>query len=171
MPPRPGDSTRKTLQNLVTSYAEKIKKQLPKRNNRTGLLKSPLNQEQHPNFIYSLPNPTIHGSKGGSVANLDPAVFQGLGAFLVVFAPDIFWAKLVGVKCPLCKGEAKPHGWCPQLRRVCGLDHTYFVLGRRYKCRGCPGEFTACETLQLVQVLLTPKASYAVQVLPYFGCL
>ena len=125
-----------TLQRHVQQRANGVIKSLPKRNNKTRALGT-LDQHQHPNFLYFLPNPTIHTS--GGVAQLDPLTFQGLGSFLVVFAPDIYWDKLVTVCCPLCKKQASPHGWCPQLRRVCGLQHTYFVIGRRYRCDGCTG--------------------------------
>ena len=127
-----------TLQRRVQAYAQGVIERFPKRNNKTGRLKDKLDPNQHPNFLYPMPNPTIHAS--GGVAQLDPLDFQGLGSFLVVFAPDMYWDQLVTVRCPLCEQKASPHGWCPQLRRVCGLQHTYFVIGRRYRCDGCTGE-------------------------------
>lgn len=137
----PGNSSRQPVRSVQQLAHEEVKRiigSLPKRNNRSGHFKSALNPQEHPNFIYPLPNPTIHSSN--AVGKLDPLQFQAMGAQLVVLAPDIYWDKLVTVRCPLCKEPANPHGWCPQLRRVCGLHHTYFVLGRRYSCRDCARE-------------------------------
>lgn len=138
MPPAApaGDVASQTVQKYAQDYAFAKIKTLPKRNNRTGKL-GDLDRNQHPDFIYPLPNPTIHGL--GAVSRLDPTKFQGLGSYVVVFAPDIYWDRHVTVCCPLCNQPAKPHGWCNNVRRVVGIQHTYYVVGRRYRCQDCAG--------------------------------
>lgn len=130
-----GETNKQTLQKYIQQFSSSIIKTLPKRNNRTGKFQTDLDSRLHPDFIYPLPNPTIHGL--GAVGQLKSIKFQALGSFLVVFAPDIFWR--VKVSCPLCKEAAKPHGWCPSMRRVHGVQHTYFVASRRYRCDNCEG--------------------------------
>jgi hypothetical protein len=138
MPPvgSSGETSKQTLQQHVQKRSSTIIKTLPKRNNRTGRLVTDLDSSKHPDFVYALPNPTIHGL--GAVGQLDPLPFQALGSFLVICAPDIYWK--VKVCCPLCERAAKPHGWCPGLRRVHGVQHTYYIAARRYRCDNCPGK-------------------------------
>jgi hypothetical protein len=123
----------------VKDFTEKLIKKLPKINNKTRN-RAPLDKLQNPDFIYQLPNPTIqHGNAAPDITKLDANAFLLLGSQVVLFGPDIFWGKLVQIRCPLCKEPAAPHGWCKEVRRVCGLHCTYFVAGRRYKCVGCRG--------------------------------
>jgi hypothetical protein len=129
-------------QKTITEFAENIIKSLPKLNNRTGKRKAFSRQQalQHPDFVYPCPNPTIVLDDAViDISKLDPEAFDLVGSRLYLFGPDIFWNGLVVVRCPLCKQPAAPHGWCKTLRRVKALHHTYFLAGRRYKCKGCKG--------------------------------
>jgi len=126
----------------IKEFAENLIKSLPKRNNKTGKRKAfdPDQRQQHPDFIYPCPNPTIaYDDAGVDIRQLDPEAFDLVGSKLILFGPDIFWGGLVEVRCPLCNEAAAPHGWCPTLRRVKALHHTYFLVGRRYKCVDCAG--------------------------------
>lgn len=140
-----GSKKRKELTKLekyIKDYIDRLLKLLPKLNNRTG--KRPvLNKEQHPDFIYPVPNPTIVYGDSSSIdiRKLDPEAFDLIGSKIILFGPDIYWNGLVQVCCPLCKQPAASHGWCKTLRRVKTLHHTYYLVGRRYKCVNCPSKW------------------------------
>jgi hypothetical protein len=134
------------LTKKISKIIEGIKELLPKLNTRTGKL-STSKGKQHtqlnplPDFIFPLDNPTIVRSNDPiDISKLDPYEFELIGSKLVFLGPDIFWNGLVQIKCPLCKKVAASHGWAPGFRRVKALHHTYFLVGRRYKCEKCAGE-------------------------------
>jgi len=128
MPPAApaGDVASQTVQKYAQDYAFAKIKTLPKRNNRTGKL-GDLDRNQHPDFIYPLPNPTIHGL--GAVSRLDPTKFQGLGSYVVVFAPDIYWDRHVTVCClptvqPTCQTS-----WLVQQCAAGGRHSAHLLCG------------------------------------------
>lgn len=130
-------------QTAIKQFAEDKIRSLPKLNNRTSKRQpfSQLQVQQHPDFVYPCPNPTlVYKDAAIDISKLDPEAFDLIGSKLILFGPDIFWSGLVLVCCPLCGEAAAPHGWCKTLRRVKGLHTTYFLAGRRYKCVGCTGE-------------------------------
>lgn len=93
-----------------------------------------------PDFVYRCPNPTLVFSDAAvDISKLDPEAFALIGSMLILFGPDIYWPGLVRVSCPLCGEAASPHGWCKTLRRIKSLRTTYFLAGRRYKCKDCKG--------------------------------
>lgn len=126
-------------QKFISKFAEDTIKSLPGLNNRTSKRK-PLSPEQHPDFVYRCPNPTLVFSDAAvDISKLDPEAFALIGSMLILFGPDIYWPGLVRVSCPLCGEAASPHGWCKTLRRIKSLRTTYFLAGRRYKCKDCKG--------------------------------
>jgi hypothetical protein len=146
MPPNALTKAQKSIQ----KFAEDIISSLPKVNNKTSKRKAftPEQVLQHPDFVYPCPNPTIvHSDTAVDISKLDPEAFDLIGSKIILFGPDIFWHGLVRITCPLCGENAAPHGWCKTLRRVKGLSHTFFLVGRRYKCVDCKG---GCSQLQLV---------------------
>lgn len=146
MPPNALTKAQKSIQ----KFAEDIISSLPKVNNKTSKRKAftPEQVLHHPDFVYPCPNPTIvHSDTAVDISKLDPEAFDLIGSKIILFGPDIFWHGLVRITCPLCGENAAPHGWCKTLRRVKGLSHTFFLVGRRYKCVDCKG---GCSQLQLV---------------------
>jgi hypothetical protein len=130
----------------VSDFAQRIRDSLPGLTNR-GKLKEPLNADRHGSFIYSLPNPTTAAwpfdpLKRG-LNNLNPQPFYGLNSRLIIWAPKIYFNHLgeaAAVRCPLCDRIAHVLGWGKHLRRVCGLEGTFYLIGTRYACKDCPGE-------------------------------
>lgn len=146
-------------QKEVRKFAEIKIKSLPKLNNRTSS-RPAINQQQHPDFIYPLPNPTLVHDKPLGIKSLDPECFELLGSKLVLFGPDIYWFGLVLVRCPLCNEPAAPHGWCKQIRRVFALHNTYFLAGRRFKCVDCKGGWQLKAQHDKAMCALTTLAPY-----------
>lgn len=129
----------------VRQLAEKHIKKLPKlvKDSVTGLkrLQQPLSQDTHPNFIYPIPNPTIHFDPlRKEITSLSVEAFHAMQSNLVLWAPAIFWPTLAVVKCPLCSQPASPLGWSTSMRRICGLHTNWYVVGQRHICRNCSGE-------------------------------
>lgn len=133
----------------VSDFAQRIRDSLPRLTNK-GTLKDPLDADRHGSFIYSLPNPTtaawpfdpLKGSRRG-LNNLNPQAFYGLNTRLIIWAPKLYFNHLgeaAAVRCPLCDRIAHVLGWGRHLRRVCGLEGTFYLIGTRYICKNCPGE-------------------------------
>eukprot|EP00878_Enallax_costatus_P021016 GHUV01022233.1.p1 GENE.GHUV01022233.1~~GHUV01022233.1.p1 ORF type:complete len:158 (-),score=35.12 GHUV01022233.1:100-573(-) len=131
-----------SFRKYVTQLSKDIINSLPPICKRTRLYKQQLDPKQHPNFIYQLPNPTIATFDPLTLKSqeLKPEHFYGIHSQLVIFAPSHYWNGQFQVLCPCCKRPARLHGWNDDVRRVCGLLGTFYLIGARYKCEGCPGE-------------------------------
>lgn len=130
------------LRNHVAGIAKKVISSLPTINKKTRKLYQQLDPQQHPNFIYPLPNPTIAAFDPLKLRcqELKPEKFYAIHSSLVVFAPSVYWNGQFQVCCPCCKRPAQMHCWSDDVRRVCGLLGTYYLIGARYRCVGCPGK-------------------------------
>lgn len=131
-----------SLRDHVSKHAKRIIGSLPRINNRTRRLTEPLDPQQHPNFVYQLPNPTIATFDPLKLRSreLKPEHFYGIHSSLVVFAPSIYWNGQFQVCCPCCKKPAQAQGWNNDVRRICGLMGTMYLVGTRYRCVDCPGK-------------------------------
>lgn len=126
----------------IVQRCKEIIRSLPSINRQTRKLNQLLDPKQHPNFIYQLPNPTIatFDPLRLKCRELKPEHFYGIHSLLVIFAPSHYWNGQFQVLCPCCKRPARLHGWTADVRRICGLLGTFYLVGARYKCEGCPGE-------------------------------
>jgi hypothetical protein len=131
-----------SFREYVIQHCKGIISSLPPINKKTRNLQQQLDPKQHPNFIYQLPNPTIATFDPLKLKSreLKPEHFYGIHSQLVIFAPSHYWNGQFQVLCPCCKRPARLHGWTDDVRRVCGLIGTIYLVGARYKCEGCPGE-------------------------------
>lgn len=110
--------------------------------NKAGTLVHQLDVGLWPDFIKAPANPTFDPELCSTT--LSPTPFRAASMRVVFWAPHIFWNRhLLNNKpaCPVCKCSkgVACHGWAPQLRRLCGLGVSWFILGYRYQCKECPG--------------------------------
>lgn len=130
------------LRDFIISFCKEIISSLPTINRRTRKLDKQLDPQQHPNFIYQLPNPTIATFDPLKLRcqELKPEQFYGIHSSVVIFAPSVYWNGQFQVCCPCCKRPAQLHGWNNDIRRICGLLGTFYLIGARYRCINCPGK-------------------------------
>jgi hypothetical protein len=93
-------------------------------------------------FIHTPPDPTTNlNLRRNPTAAAQPPSFPEFCVSKVkvcVWKPDAYYlAQGVQVLCPHCGNEAKHKGW-GKLRRVCGLNNTWFLKSFIYECR-CQG--------------------------------
>lgn len=129
----------------ITSYVldrfKAVKSALPKLNSRSGWLLDPWPIEKVPNFVLPLPNPTLKfDPKAQTLKDFSPEEFLAMHSWMVLFAPHLFWPKLVEVKCPLCQEKATSNGWSTSIRKITGLFGVWYLNGARYICKDCKGE-------------------------------
>lgn len=96
-------------------------------------------REHFPDFKLRLPNPTLSWAQEGGLTHITPDAVAHRDVQVVFWHPKFFFD--VPVPCP--RGCGADHvltdGWGSYLRRVAGFDTTYYVLGYRYRCKGCKG--------------------------------
>ena len=98
------------------------------------LAKSGRDRALWPDFIKPAPNPTLHG------ANTD---FSLIGSKAVFWDPVLLWGEAALPACTAClncdgRGQRDGPG---KIRKVCGLDTTYFIVATKYRHRNCPGDY------------------------------
>jgi hypothetical protein len=127
----------------LVDFAADIAKSFPGFN-PDGTLKKALDKQKHKNFIYPLPNPTTVAftplRKG--LNSLDPVKYYGLHSCLVHWDPQVHFNHCsIDIRCPLCGRKAHRKQRTDSIRRICGLQGTLYLVGHRYECRQCPGEY------------------------------
>ena len=86
-----------------------------------------------PDFIKPAPNPTLQ------LARPD---FSLIGSKAIFWDPQALWGDAVNAACTSCvncpgKGQRDGPG---KVRKVCGMDTTYFIIASRYRHKQCTGE-------------------------------
>ena len=85
-----------------------------------------------PDFIKPAPNPTLQ------LARPD---FSLIGSKAIFWDPQALWGDAVNAACTSCvncpgKGQRDGPG---KVRKVCGMDTTYFVIASKYRHKQCTG--------------------------------
>ena len=86
-----------------------------------------------PDFIKPAPNPTLQ------LADPD---FALIGSKAVFWDPQALWGEAVNAACTSCvncPGKGQRDGPA-KVRKVCGMDTTYFIIASKYRHKQCSGK-------------------------------
>ena len=106
-----------------------------------GLAQGSSASHEKPNYKMRGPDPST-----GSGARPTREDFQLANAWCIIFDPEMIWPDLKLRKCMVCTGchrtdKVQMDGF-GKVRSVVGdgAGGTCFLMARKYRCRGCPGE-------------------------------